>query len=175
MYPAASVPGNALLGYLTDRWPVSIAVFASSAATALSCLFFWGFGTHDGILVTFAIIYGLLGLSFSALWVRMIGAIASRSFTPRLIYPCFTERSETEDDPTAPQIIFPIFAFLRGVGNISSGMYLVRIRKVKPGSDTLRTYIGCSAQAGYIPGRSWSLWSQQLCESNKSLRTSIEA
>lgn len=76
---AASVPGNALLGHLTDRWPVSIAVFASSTATALSCLFFWGFGTSDGILVTFAIVYGLLGLSFTALWVRMIGTIASKS------------------------------------------------------------------------------------------------
>jgi hypothetical protein len=74
---AASVPGNALLGHFTDKWPVNVAVFASSLATALSCLFFWGFGTHEGMLVTFAILYGLLGLSFSALWFRIIGVIAS--------------------------------------------------------------------------------------------------
>jgi hypothetical protein len=30
-------------------------------------------------LIAFAVIYGLLGLSFSALWVRIIGVIASRS------------------------------------------------------------------------------------------------
>lgn len=56
--------------------PISIAVFASSTAAALSCLFLWGFGTHEGTLVTFSILYGLLGLSFSALWVRIIGVIA---------------------------------------------------------------------------------------------------
>lgn len=76
---AASVPGNALLGHFTDRMPINIAVFASSVAAAASCLFFWGFGTHEAVLVVFAILYGLFGLSFTALWVRIIGVIARMS------------------------------------------------------------------------------------------------
>jgi hypothetical protein len=78
MTSAASVPGNALLGHLTDRMSISIAVFASSIAAALSCLFLWGFGTHEDTLVTFSILYGLLGLSCSALWVGIIGVIARK-------------------------------------------------------------------------------------------------
>lgn len=99
---AAAVPGNAAIGHLTDRWPMSITIFVSSAVTAASCLLLWGFGTSNAVLIVFSIVYGTFGLSFTALWTRMISIIS-------------------RDDPHAPQLVFSIFAFLRGVGNITSG------------------------------------------------------
>ena len=121
--------------------PINIAVFASSVAAAASCLFFWGFGTHEAVLVVFAILYGLLGLSFSALWFRMIGVIARMS-----LLPLRTSLTGIEDDPTAPQIIFPIFAFLRGVGNITSGPISDALLKL----DTLRGGAGAYGFRNYV-------------------------
>ena len=138
---AASVPGNALLGHFTDRMPINIAVFASSVAAAASCLFFWGFGTHEAVLVVFAILYGLFGLSFTALWFRIIGVIARMSFISLMSW-----LTRTEDDPTAPQIIFPIFAFLRGVGNITSGPISDALLKL----DTLRGGAGAYGFRNYV-------------------------
>ncbi|WVQ83811.1 hypothetical protein IAT38_005955 [Cryptococcus sp. DSM 104549] len=99
---AASVPGNALLGYLSDRYPVRGVILFSCLGSALSCAFLWGFGTNEGMLVAFALVFGLLGLSFSSVWSNMIGIIA-------------------KDDPIAPTLVFSLFAFARGVGNMTSG------------------------------------------------------
>jgi len=74
---AASVPGCTLLGYLSDRLQVRYVIFISCLATALSCLLLWGFGTHSGPLVAFSLLYGLFGLSFAALWAKIISVIAS--------------------------------------------------------------------------------------------------
>ena len=51
-----------------------------------------------------------------------------------------------EDDPTAPQIIFPIFAFLRGVGNITSGPISDALLKL----DTLRGGAGAYGFRNYV-------------------------
>ncbi|WVQ75332.1 hypothetical protein IAR50_004949 [Cryptococcus sp. DSM 104548] len=99
---AASIPGTALLGYLSDHLSLRTVISISSVGSALACAFLWGFGTNGAVLVVFAILFGLLGPSFSALWSGMISIIA-------------------KDDPLAPPIVFSIFAFFRGVGNISSG------------------------------------------------------
>ncbi|KAK8845320.1 hypothetical protein IAR55_006033 [Kwoniella newhampshirensis] len=99
---AASVPGNALLGYLSDRLPLYAVVVVSCVGSAASCAFLWGFGKHEAELVVFVIIFGGLGLSFSALWSKIISIIS-------------------RDDPVAPALVFSMFTFVRGVGNISSG------------------------------------------------------
>lgn len=75
---AASVPGNTLLGYLSDRMPVRTVIVISCVGSGLSCAFLWGFGTNDGVLILFALIFGLLGPSFSAIWTQMIGVISSK-------------------------------------------------------------------------------------------------
>ncbi|KGB76177.1 monocarboxylic acid transporter [Cryptococcus deuterogattii 99/473] len=98
----ASVPGNALLGFLSDRFPLRVAITLSCVGSALACAFLWGFGMNAGMLITFAVVFGLLGPSFSAVWSKMIGVISM-------------------DDPVALTLIFSIFAFTRGIGNITSG------------------------------------------------------
>lgn len=50
------------------------------------------------------------------------------------------------DDPTAPQIIFPIFAFLRGVGNVTSGPISEGLLKL----DALRGGAGAYGFRNYV-------------------------
>lgn len=73
---AASVPGLLMVGYLSDIWPLRAVVTLSCGGSALSCLLLWGFSKTLGSLTAFAIVFGLLGLSFSALWTRLISIIA---------------------------------------------------------------------------------------------------
>lgn len=77
---AASVPGLTLLGFLSDRLPLVYVLGVSCIGSALSCLFLWGFGTTDALLILFVITFGLLGLSFTALWSKMISVIARESY-----------------------------------------------------------------------------------------------
>ncbi|TYJ55128.1 hypothetical protein B9479_004165 [Cryptococcus floricola] len=87
---AASIPGTALLGYLSDHLSIRVVISISSIGSSLACALLWGWGTNTAVLVVFAIVFGLLGPSF-------------------------------KDDPMAPTMIFSVFAFFRGVGNITSG------------------------------------------------------
>lgn len=73
---AATIPGNILLGYFSD-YSIRAVIIVSCIGSALGCAFLWGFGTNAGMLVAFAIVYGLLGSSFQCLWSNMIGVISS--------------------------------------------------------------------------------------------------
>ncbi|WVR03298.1 hypothetical protein IAU60_000289 [Kwoniella sp. DSM 27419] len=99
---AASVVGTAGLGWLSDRSSLRTTVLISCVGSASACAFLWGFGTSSGVLVTFALAFGMLGMSFTALWSKMIGYAA-------------------KDDPSAISLVFSIFAAMRGIGNLSSG------------------------------------------------------
>ena len=84
---AASVPGLALWGYLSDRLPIAMVVTTNCVGAALSCLLLWGFGTSDTTLVFFVLSFGLLGLSFSALWTKLISIISRESHCPLVSNP----------------------------------------------------------------------------------------
>ncbi|WVQ75331.1 hypothetical protein IAR50_004948 [Cryptococcus sp. DSM 104548] len=124
---AASIPGTTLLGSLSDHLPIGIVISISCIGSALACAFLWGFGTTGGgVLVAFAILFGLLGPSFAALWTGMIGVIA-------------------KDNPLAPPMIFSIFAIFRGVGSLISGPISGALLKVKamegaPGAYGFQSY-----------------------------------
>jgi predicted MFS family arabinose efflux permease len=73
------VPGNAIIGYLSDRYPIRSVIALNCLGTALACFFLWGFGTTAAALVAFVLIFGVLGLGFVSVWTRMISMIASAS------------------------------------------------------------------------------------------------
>lgn len=75
---AASVPGNAILGIMSDHMSLRVVILISCIGSGLACAFLWGFGTNDGMLIAFTIIFGLLGPSFSALWTKMNAVISSK-------------------------------------------------------------------------------------------------
>ncbi|ODN91370.1 hypothetical protein L198_05882 [Cryptococcus wingfieldii CBS 7118] len=99
---ASSIPGNALMGYLSDRIPLKLVMLFNLSMAALSCAILWGFGTNGGMLVGFSIIFGALGLSFATLWTGMISVIA-------------------KDDPVAPPLVLAIFTLVRGIGSLVCG------------------------------------------------------
>jgi len=102
MMNASSVAGLLILGYLSDRWPARVLIGVSCFGAALACLFLWGFATQLSMLLVFAGVFGFFGLGFTALWTKMI-TIVSR------------------DDYLLPPILFSLFTFIRGVGNVASG------------------------------------------------------
>jgi MFS family permease len=68
-----------MLGYLSDKIPLRVVISLSCFGSALSCILLWGFATNAGVLVAFVVLFGLLGLSFSALWTKLITIIARES------------------------------------------------------------------------------------------------
>jgi hypothetical protein len=67
------------LGYLSDKISLRVVISLSCFGSALSCILLWGFATNGGVLVAFVIVFGLLVLSFSALWTKLITIIARQS------------------------------------------------------------------------------------------------
>jgi predicted MFS family arabinose efflux permease len=97
------VPGNTLTGWISDRVPARVCVFASCTGATLAVLVLWGMGNvSPGLLIAFSIVWGLTALSFVALWSKMISRIC-------------------KEDPTLSVLMFSMFAVLRGVGNLTSG------------------------------------------------------
>ena len=74
---AASVPGNTLTGYLSDRYQPRIVIPISCALATIATLVLWGLGTSDALLVTFSIVWGFTALSFVGLWSKIITTIGS--------------------------------------------------------------------------------------------------
>lgn len=99
---AASVPGNTLIGFLSDRYPTRIVIPITCTIASLACLVLWGLGTTDGLLVAFSVVWGFTALSFVGTWSKMITIIS-------------------KDDPTLPTFNFCLFTVLKGVGNVTSG------------------------------------------------------
>jgi uncharacterized membrane protein YuzA (DUF378 family) len=122
---AASVPGLTLMGYLTDRYPLFYVLCGSCVAASMSCFFLWGFGTSNVMLVMFVLVFGLLGVSITAFWSKLITIVAGVSAIWRFSRVT-AKLTRAEDDPTLPQHIFCIFAFVRGIGNISSGASMIQ-------------------------------------------------
>jgi MFS family permease len=168
---AASVPGLLLIGYLTDRWPLRSVITLSCLGSALSCLFLWGFATNTSVLIAFVIMFGLLGPSFSAMWATLIGVIASRSFD-LAAERCATRAKflyvVAEDDLALPPTIFPFFALMRGIGNITSGKHrlfaFVGTRYRMRDLDVHRSGLGSLTQIFSLEGRCGSVWVQELCK-----------
>ena len=75
----ARVPGSLLIGLLLDRLPLRLVLVISAIGSSLACFFLWGFGTSGGPLVVFVLIFGMLGLTFTTFWTRMISMISSTS------------------------------------------------------------------------------------------------
>lgn len=110
---AASVPGNTILGFLSDRYPTRIVVPVTCALASMACLVLWGLGTTDGLLVAFSIVWGFTALSFVGTWSRMISYIS-------------------KDDPTLPTFFFCLFTVLKGIGNVTSGPISTGLLSIGP-------------------------------------------
>lgn len=94
--------GQFLFGYLSDRKiPLNALVALSTTAAATASLTLWGLGSSLPPLVLFALIYGFFGSGYTAMWARMSSAVSR--------------------DPTTTPMIFSLFCFGKGIGNVLAG------------------------------------------------------
>ncbi|TXT11298.1 uncharacterized protein COLE_01708 [Cutaneotrichosporon oleaginosum] len=99
---ACSVVGNIVTGWLVDRYQPRVVVACACATAALAAWLLWGFGTSNGLLVTFCVVWGFTALCSASAWGKMIHHIA-------------------KDDHTLPGLLTSLMIMLRGVGNFVSG------------------------------------------------------
>ncbi|KAK9799997.1 putative Major facilitator superfamily transporter [Seiridium cardinale] len=94
--------GQFSFGYLSDRkLPLNALVAGSTAAAAIASLTLWGLASSLPPLLVFAMIYGFFGSGFTAMWVRMSSAVSQ--------------------NPTTAAMIFTLFNFGKGIGNVLAG------------------------------------------------------
>lgn len=99
---ACSVVGSIVTGWLVDRYQPRVIVSCACGTAGLAAWLLWGFGTSNGLLVTFCIVWGLTALCSASVWGSMINHIA-------------------KDDHTLPGLLTSLMIMLRGIGNFVSG------------------------------------------------------
>lgn len=98
----SQVVGQLTFGLLSDRkLSLNILAVVSCAISATAALTLWGFGHSLALLVVFALLYSFFAAGYVAMWARMSLAVSS--------------------DPTAAPMIFSLFCFGRGLGNVLAG------------------------------------------------------
>lgn len=98
----AQVAGQFTFGFLSDKKvSVNLLVTLSSVSAALAAFTLWGFAHSIAPLVAFALIYGFFGAGYVAMWARMSTSVST--------------------DPTATSMIFGLFCFGKGIGNVAAG------------------------------------------------------
>lgn len=100
---ASSIVGLLVLGHLSDRWPTRGVVTLSCMGASVSCFLLWGFATSLTVLIVFSLAFGFFALGFASVWTKLATIVA-------------------QDDPLVPPLVFSVFAFSRGVGNVCSGL-----------------------------------------------------
>ncbi len=105
------MPGNLVMGWVSDRLPTKVMIMIVCFGGAIGVLLPWGFGTTSAPLVVFALVWGSTALSMPGIWSRIITPIC-------------------RNDPTLPGLVFSIFASLRGVGNVTAGPISSKLLKV---------------------------------------------
>jgi MFS family permease len=98
----AQVVGQFTFGVLSDRRvSVDLLITCSTAVAAAASFALWGLAHSLAMLVAFALVYGFFGAGYVAMWARMATSVSS--------------------DPTATSMIFTLFCFGKGIGNVLSG------------------------------------------------------
>ncbi|KAJ5330012.1 major facilitator superfamily domain-containing protein [Penicillium brevicompactum] len=98
----AQVVGQFTFGFLSDKSvSVNLLITLSSVGAAVAAFTIWGFAHSLAPLVAFALIYGFFGAGYVAMWARMSTFVST--------------------DPTATSMIFGLFCFGKGIGNVATG------------------------------------------------------
>ncbi|KAL0940060.1 MFS monocarboxylate [Colletotrichum truncatum] len=98
----SQVAGQLTFGLLSDR-KVSLEVLTtvSTIISATAAFALWGLAHTLPLLIVFALVYGFFAAGYTAMWARMTTAVSN--------------------DSTAVSMIFSLFNFGKGVGNVMAG------------------------------------------------------
>jgi MFS family permease len=98
----SSTVGRILMGYVSDITDIHLPLFLSSFLGALCAFFLWGMGNTIGMLIAFALIYGIVAGGYTTLYPRFSQAVAP-------------------DDEQIELTVYGVLLFQRGLGNIVAG------------------------------------------------------
>lgn len=108
----ARIPGQVALGHLADRGRPRRLILAMAIGSSTSVYLLWGlFAGSKPALLVFALCFGALAGSYTALFPRFIDIVQTAAATA----------TNREPDPSLPQILYAFFSFSRGIGNIVAG------------------------------------------------------
>lgn len=77
--------GTIILGGLVGRYHVSVAISVSTIGRVVSIFVFWGLTNSQGMLYTFALVWGLFGGGFPATWSGYSNAMKKRNPTASMV------------------------------------------------------------------------------------------
>ncbi|TDZ14641.1 Aspyridones efflux protein apdF [Colletotrichum orbiculare MAFF 240422] len=98
----SQVAGQLTFGLLSDRKvPLEALTTVSTIISAAAAFTLWGLAHTISLLIIFALVYGFFAAGYTAMWARMTTAVSN--------------------DSTAVPMIFSLFNFGKGVGNVLSG------------------------------------------------------
>lgn len=103
LFNLAAVFSNVIIGFLSDRYHVTICILISTVGAVLSVIFLWGFSINLPILLVFSAFYGLWADGYSSTWAGM------------------THEIQLANPASDPAVIFPFLELGRGIGNVVSG------------------------------------------------------
>lgn len=98
----AAVPGSIITGWASDRFDLSIVILVSTLCSALSTFFLWGFAKSLGMLIPYALLYGVSAGGWSSAWSRFGSAVGGENMK-------------------LSNVAFSLMGTSRGIGNMLAG------------------------------------------------------
>lgn len=84
----ATVPGCVCMGWIVDRWHITICLLITTVGATLSTFLLWGFTTNLALLLVFSFIYGFFAGCFTTTYPGMMKAVTKNqpSYDPIMVY-----------------------------------------------------------------------------------------
>lgn len=140
----AQVMGQFTFGFLSDgKIPLNVLILSSSAVTAVVSFTLWGLAHSLYPLMFFALTYGFFGYGYLSMRVRMGTAVTG--------------------EPTSALVMFAIFCFGQGVGNvlagpISGGLLLKAVNSEDYGASRYKSIVIFTGCAMMVSATSVGFW-----------------
>lgn len=103
LFNTASVFGQVILGFLSDRLHITTVILISTVGATLSVFLLWGFSTSLPLLCIFSLVYGLFAGGFTSTYTGSIQEV------------------KRADDRAEAGLVFGLLAAGRGIGSVVSG------------------------------------------------------
>ncbi|RYF45526.1 MAG: MFS transporter [Cytophagaceae bacterium] len=91
----ATVPGCVCMGWIVDRWHITICLLVTTVGATLSTFLLWGFTTNLALLLVFSFIYGFFAGCFTTTYPGMMKAVTKNqpSYDPIMVYASASDQS----------------------------------------------------------------------------------
>jgi MFS family permease len=108
----AATMGSVVMGWMTDKLPVTTCLVLSGIGASLAVLLLWGLTSTLAGVYAFCIAYGLFAGCYTSIWPGIMREIAN---------PTGSDEGEDTRVYVDPSLVFGWLCAGRGVGNVVSG------------------------------------------------------